>query len=91
MFDNLRGNLYQQVFQSFGTVAPSQVAPSWTIEIPAVAPTQEIQLNIPWDWGAIEVVPSEEVPAQEEAPADQPVVEPTGEAEWEAVVPTPEA
>lgn len=91
ILDTLRGNLYQQIFQVFGTPKSSVVAPSWNIEIPAVAPTQEIKLSVPWDWGDVEVVPSDEIPAQE-LPAE-PVVdaEAAVEVQWEEVVPTPEA
>lgn len=49
LLDNLRGSLYRQIFESFGTPRTSVVAPAANIEIPTVNP----------------VVPAEELPSAE--------------------------
>ena len=71
VLDNLRGNLYQQIFQSFWSTQPT-VQVQWAQTIPVIPSVPQEPVVAPAE------MPTEEIPTEEPvvAPVDAPAVEP---------------
>jgi preprotein translocase SecE subunit len=68
VLDNLFGNLYQQIFRTFGRPSSAVTAPASNIQVPVVTPTVN---GNPW----IEILPAEDMDTEvvPEQPTQEPV------------------